>query len=54
MYTPLKRTPNDNGKIPSTDAAILNILSEAKKAGSTQYEKYVHTIKALSLVADKL
>lgn len=43
-----------SGKTPTTDDTILNILSEAKKAGSAQYEKYVHTIKALSLVADKL
>lgn len=37
-----------------TDETILNILSDVKKNGNTQYQKYIKTIKALALVADRL
>lgn len=40
--------------IPSTDQTILNILSEAKKSGKLQYEKYLKAITALADVADQL
>lgn len=38
----------------NSDEVLLNILYEAKKSGTVQYEKYVKTIKALALVADRL
>lgn len=41
-------------QLPQTDDTILNILSEAKKSGTVQYEKYLKTIKALALVSDEL
>lgn len=37
-----------------TDEIIMNILSNVKKNGNAQYEKYVKAIKALALVADRL
>jgi len=40
--------------LPQTDERILNILSEVKKSGNTQYEKYLKTISALAHVADHL
>jgi len=41
-------------ELPQTDERILNILSEVKKSGNTQYEKYLKTISALAHVADHL
>lgn len=43
---------NDNTL--NSDEVLLNILNEAKKCGATQYKKYIKTIKALALVADRL
>ncbi|MGL5436936.1 MAG: helix-turn-helix domain-containing protein [Lachnospiraceae bacterium] len=40
--------------LPQTDEIIINTLSEVKKNGNTQYEKYLKTISALALVADRL
>lgn len=40
--------------LQTTDEMILNTLTEVKKFGSTQYEKYIRTIMALAEVADKL
>ena len=40
--------------LPSFDTNILNILSEAKKSGRVQYEKYIKAITALAEVADQL
>lgn len=41
-------------EVSNTDDVILNILSEAKKCGAIQYEKFLKTIKALASVADRL
>lgn len=41
-------------ELPITDDTILNILSNVKKSGNAQYEKYINTIKAIALVADHL
>lgn len=43
-----------NDKLPETDEILLNALSEAKKSGTIQYEKYLKAIKALALVSDQL
>lgn len=40
--------------VSNSDDVILNILSEAKKCGAVQYEKYLKAIKALADVADRL
>ena len=40
--------------LPSSDTNILNILSEAKKSGRVQYEKYIKAITALAEVVDQL
>lgn len=37
-----------------TDETVMNILSNVKKNGNAQYEKYIKTIKALALVSDRL
>ena len=43
-----------NDELPSIDTVVLNTIQEAKKSGAIQYEKYLHTIQALALVADRL
>lgn len=40
--------------LPESDEILLHSISEAKKFGSAQYEKYVRTIQALADVADRL
>ena len=40
--------------LPSSDTNVLNILSEAKKSGRVQYEKYIKAITALAEVVDQL
>lgn len=40
--------------LPETDEILLHTISEAKKFGSAQYEKYIRTIQALADVADRL
>lgn len=40
--------------LAATDEIILNTLTEVKKYGDIQYEKYIRTIKALAEVADKI
>ena len=40
--------------LPNSDTNILNILSEAKKSGRVQYEKYIKAITALAEVVDQL
>ena len=40
--------------LPSFDTNVLNILSEAKKSGRVQYEKYIKAITALAEVVDQL
>ena len=41
-------------ELPDIDAVILNTLQEAKKSGTSQYEKYLRAIQALAFVADRL
>lgn len=43
-----------NDRLPETDEILMNALSEAKKSGNIQYDKYLKTIKALAFVADQL
>jgi transcriptional regulator, XRE family len=40
--------------MPTSDTNVLHILSEAKKSGRVQYEKYIKAITALAEVADQL
>ena len=40
--------------LPENDEILLHSISEAKKFGTAQYEKYVRTIQALADVADRL
>lgn len=40
--------------LAETDEVILNTLTEVKKYGNVQYEKYIRIIKALAEVTDKL
>ncbi len=40
--------------VPATDEVVLNAISEAKKAGKIQYNKYIKAITALAEVADQL
>ena len=41
-------------ELPVIDEVVFNTLQEAKKSGTIQYEKYLRTIQALALVADRL
>lgn len=41
-------------ELPDTDPIIMNIISEVKKSGSLQYERYLRIIKALAEISDKL
>lgn len=43
-----------NDELPQTDEILLHTLSEVKKHGSTQYEKYIRAIQALADVANRL
>lgn len=40
--------------MPTSDTNVLQVLSEAKKSGRVQYEKYIKAITALAEVADQL
>lgn len=40
--------------LPTSDTNVINVLSEAKKSGRVQYEKYIKAITALAEVADQL
>ncbi len=40
--------------LPQSDEVLLHSISEARKSGSVQYEKYVRAIQALAEVADRL
>ncbi len=40
--------------LPETDPIIFSIILEAKKAGETQYKKYLTIIKALSKIVGEL
>lgn len=41
-------------ELPTIDTVVLNTIQEAKKSGAIQYDKYLRTIQALALVADRL
>ena len=41
-------------ELPDTDPIIMNTISEVKKSGSLQYERYLRIIKALAEISDKL
>lgn len=41
-------------ELPQTDPVLSHALSEVKKSGSVQYDKYIRTILALADVADRL
>lgn len=41
-------------ELPKNDPILLQSLSEAKKYGGQQYEKYTHLIQALVDVVDRL
>lgn len=43
-----------NEELPAIDSVVANTIEEAKKSGAIQYEKYLRTIHALALVADRL
>jgi transcriptional regulator, XRE family len=40
--------------LPTSDTNVINVLSQAKKSGRVQYEKYIKAITALAEVADQL
>lgn len=40
--------------LPESDEVVLHSISEARKFGSVQYEKYIRAIQALADVADRL
>lgn len=40
--------------LPSNDQVILSVLSNAKKKGVREYERFITILKALSEVVDKL
>ena len=41
-------------ELPDSDPVILNLLSEVKKSGSVQYNRYLYIIKTLAKISDKL
>jgi len=40
--------------LPTSDTNVINVLSQVKKSGRVQYEKYIKAITALAEVADQL
>lgn len=41
-------------ELPTNDTTVMNILHIAKRNGKVQYDKYLHIIKALAQITDKL
>lgn len=41
-------------ELPETDASIMAILSEVKSKGDVQYQKFIHIMKSLALISDKI
>jgi len=41
-------------ELPETDVILLQALSEAKKYGSQQYQKYTRLLQALVGIVDRL